>query len=112
LCCPHRPRGGQRAADQDHGVERTEVLVEEKVAEDEDLGVVGAVDRVGDEEPTEEQDLGRQKDPHPELGRLVLLVGIFEVVIDRQAFTLSVFGPRHQPAPCPDASTEDGSLRT
>ena len=73
------------------------------MAEDEDLRVVRPIDGVRNEEATEEKNLGGEEDPHPELGRLVLLVGILEVVIDRQAFTLSVFVPRHQPAPCPDA---------
>ena len=47
LCGAHRPRRGERAADQDHRVEGAQTLVEEVVTEDEDLGMVGAVHRVG-----------------------------------------------------------------
>ena len=47
---------------------------------DEDLGVVGAVDGVGAEQPAEEQDLGGQEEPHAELARLELLPRRVEVV--------------------------------
>ena len=36
-------------------------------------GMVGAIDRVGAEQPAEEQDLGEQEDPHAQLAGVELL---------------------------------------
>jgi hypothetical protein len=67
-------------ADQDDRVHRTHVLVQEVVGEHEHVGVVGPVHGVGAEQTTEEQDFGRQEQPHAEFGRLVLLLHGLEVV--------------------------------
>ncbi len=108
----HSPCRGQRAANQNYRVESTEVLVKKVVSKDKDLGMVCAINRVSDEETAEKQDLGGEKDPHSELGRLVLLVSVLEMMVERQtiALTVGIFG--HQLVPFPEARIEAGSLRT
>ena len=63
-----RPGDGEGAEDQDHRVEGAEPGVEEVGAENEDLGVVDAVDGVGDQKAPEEENLRPEEEPHPELG--------------------------------------------
>ena len=58
---------GQTAEDQHDRIGGAQRLVEKAVAVDENLGMVGAIHRVGAEQPAEEQDLGHQEDPHPQL---------------------------------------------
>ncbi len=96
LGCANRPGDGERTEDEYHRVERTERGIEEVGAEDKDLGVVAPIDRVGDEEPTEKEDLGRQKQPHPELGRLALLLGRLEVVGQIRIVAVVVVLRNHQ----------------
>jgi hypothetical protein len=48
----------------------------------EDLGVIGAVDGVGAEQPAEQQDLRRQKQPHAQHDRLELLRRRVEMVLE------------------------------
>ena len=73
LSRPDRRGHREAAQDQHQRVDGPQRLVEVEVRVLEDRRMVGAVDRVGAEQPGEEQDLGRQKQPHPQLARRELL---------------------------------------
>ena len=65
-----------------------------------------------EEEPAEEEDLSGEKEPHPELGRLALLIGRFEVVGQVRIVAVVVVLRAHQCAPPSARMIDCGSLRT
>ena len=73
-------RHRQRRKDQDHGVDRAQLPVEQLVNGLEHLGVGIAVRGVRHKQTRKQQDFSRQKDPHPELGRFRLVACRGEVV--------------------------------
>jgi hypothetical protein len=80
LSGPNSPSHRQRAEEQYAGVDRTELLVQKGAAKLENLGIAVSVQRIRAEHPAKEQDFGHQEQPHPEFARIVLLLGIIEMV--------------------------------
>ena len=78
----HRQRHGQAAGEQDGGVDGAEADVELVAGVGERRRVQRAVDDVGGEQAAEEHDLGDQEHPHAERRRLVLLLGVVELMGD------------------------------
>jgi hypothetical protein len=76
----NRPSHRQRAEEQYAGVDRTELLVQKGTAKLEDFGIAVPVQRIRAKHPAKEQDFGYQEQPHPEFARIVLLLGIIEMV--------------------------------
>ena len=75
-----RHRDGEAGGDQHHRVQRAERDVQVPAALGEGELELKAIDRIPGEEPGEEQDLGGEEEPHPQLHRLVLAVERGEVV--------------------------------
>jgi hypothetical protein len=89
----HRPRRGQAGEDQHRGVDRAVLHVEVLVRVRVDLGVVDAIQDVGDEQPREEQHLLGEEQPDPELAGIELVLGVVVVVLDeRRAVVRAVLG--------------------
>src|SRR6266849_6391279 len=65
LRSPHGHGHGQAASDEHHGVHRAEPERDGLAGLAKNIGIRGAIQRVGHEQPTEEQHLGGQKNPHP-----------------------------------------------
>ena len=75
-------RHRQTAADEHGGVERAEHDVELAAGFGPRHRIPDAVQHVGEEEPAEEQHFGDEEQPHPQRGRLVLLLQRVEVVLE------------------------------
>src|SRR5712691_3615079 len=76
------------------------VMLVELVARDrEGAGIPRAIDRVNQEEAAEEQHFGRQKHPHPERGRFLLLREVVEVMRERRMMVMNRFRQRDPPRP-------------
>ena len=78
----HRKCHGQTAADQHGGVKGAEHDVEFAAGLCPRNWIPDAVEHVGEEQPAEEQDFGDEEQPHPQRGRLVLLIQRVEVMLE------------------------------
>ncbi len=78
----HRQRHGQAAADQDDSIDGAERQIQLIAALGPRLWIPDAIEHVGEEQPAEEQHLGDEEDPHPERGRLMLLLQRVEVMLE------------------------------
>src|SRR5690606_20313361 len=76
----HCPRHGEATGEEHQCIRRTKVGVEVATRILKDLGMVGPINGVGAKHPAEEQDFGRQKEPHPKLSGLELLLPRIEMV--------------------------------
>ena len=67
--------GDKQAAGQQHqGVAATEPDVKLLAGGNEFLGITRQVDRIKDKQPAEQQHLGKEEEPHAELGAGIVLV--------------------------------------
>ena len=57
----------------------------------EDLGMVAAIDRIEAEQPTEQENLCDEKQPHPELAGVELLLRRIEMMRQKRRMVLVVF---------------------
>jgi hypothetical protein len=71
---PNGHRHGHATADEDKGIREAPADFNGAAGKGEDVGIRVAVDGVGQEKATEEKNLGGQKDPHTERGRVFLLL--------------------------------------
>src|SRR3990172_1979175 len=72
-----RERHGQAARQKDNGVNNADNGIQLFCRDMKVSGVHLAVDRVDQEQPAEQQDLGEQEEPHPDLGAEVVAVVSF-----------------------------------
>ena len=75
-------RHRQAAADEHGGVERAEDDVELAAGFGPRHGIPDAIERVGEEQPAEEQHFGDEEQPHPQRRRFVLLLQRIEVMLE------------------------------
>src|SRR5271165_6294786 len=96
LCGPDGEHDGQAAADEDGGVGAAESSVNGRAGGGEVSEVPSAVDQVGAEQAAEKHDLGREEDPHAEVGGVALLLFGGEVVQESGivSFSVSLTGNR------------------
>ena len=93
----HRERHRHAAADQHRGIERADDVIEVMARLGERPGELHPIDRVGGEEPTEEQHFGDEEGPHAEPGGLRLLLDALELMLlvrgQRVRFVRQRFAP-------------------
>jgi hypothetical protein len=80
----NRQRHRQAAADEYDGVEAAQVDVELLAPFGPRGRIPDAIERVGEQQATEEHDLGDEEQPHPERRCLVLLIQILEMMLERR----------------------------
>jgi hypothetical protein len=80
LCCANCPSHRQGAEQQHAGVDRTKLLVQKRAAKLEDLRIAVSIQRVRTKHAAEKENFRNEKQPHPKLARVVLLLGIVEMV--------------------------------
>ncbi len=71
---PHRHGHGEAAGQQDDGVDAAQLQAQGVAAHGERGEVYVPVDGVGEHDAAEKHHFGDQEDPHPEIGRVLLLL--------------------------------------
>ncbi len=80
LGAAHGPGHRQAAGQQDDGVERAQLFIQMDMGMDKHIGMVGAINSVGAEQPAEKEHFGGQKKPHAQFAGLELLLRRAEMV--------------------------------
>ena len=92
LCAAYCPGHRQAAEEQHDCVQRAQCRIQIFVSINKNFRVVAAIDGVSHEQTAEEQNFCYQKQPHPQLARIELLLSALKMVRNSLVGVMVLFG--------------------